>query len=261
MKGKKIFAMTAALMLFGLCTAGLLFAVPGVKSVSDSFEDKDMVNNQTVDRAPNDDNETPKKTAKFWWGGFSAGDGNPGGGHESIWLRETWPLPGVATLGFNLDASAPGSRIYTRFDSDSEDSADKKNNSSIVVDVSSLGSTFEAYIPLTSDQKYVILIRDDERWYKSEELLVETAARWEDKPPQELSIKIHELDWFPVVWDEASRDMDEVDKGGETGPLTAETNPGTPNFSSIMGLGLELTAEPNKEGIQFLVGTIGLESR
>ncbi len=258
---RKMIVMTLVSLLLCFWAAGYVFAVPGEKSVSDSFEDKDMVNNQTVDRAPNDDNETPRKTAKFWWGGFSAGDGKRGGGHEAIWLRETWPLPGVATLGFNLDASAPGSRIYTRFDSDSENSADKKNNSSIIVDVSSSESTFKAYIPLTSDQKYVILIRDDERWYKSEELLVETAARWENKPPREVSVKIHDLDWFPVVWDDASRDMDEVDEGGETGPLTAEAKPGKPNFSSIMGLGLELTAEPNKEGIQFLVGTIGLESQ
>jgi hypothetical protein len=248
-------------LVFGLLLTGLtvlpVFSMETVTSLVDTFTDEDRRDNQPIDKAPGKDNETPLKTEMFWWGGYSGGDGDPSGGHEAIWLREVWPTK-QASIGFNIDANAQGSRIYTRFDADSPLETEKKNSSDYQLDGSD--GVFTALVTLSAGQEIAILIRDDNRWYRSESLSVPKVAYWESSVPDEFTVKqkLSELSWFPVIWDDASRDMDEVDAWGETGPLSAEKKAAKPNLKAVLGMGLELVAPPDEEGTHFTMDRIGI---
>lgn len=142
------------------------------------------------------------------------------------------PHPAVSSDGgslfFNAGALSQGSRAYTRF----EPALDVSDGGALRLTIGRASAVFGV--------RYHLLLRDDVRWWVSEELVspvVLSAAN-----PALVSHALELLTWSEVeTASGAGADMDELDAGGELGPLV-HLGPGTPALDRIEGFGLEMGA-------------------
>ncbi len=176
---------------------------------------------------PDFDNETPQVTERLW-GGCNMSV-TAGALHHAVALD---PHPEVSTDGgslfFNAGALAAGSRAYTRFTAP-RDLSNTGELQLLIGKATTVGGT-----------RLRVLLRDAVGWWRSEVVSSPFVAGASSAAP--FDIDLQALSWEGIhTASGAGADMDELDVGGETGPLVP-TVAGTPAWSSIDGIGFEMAA-------------------
>lgn len=185
------------------------------------------------------DNETVRM-ADHLWGGCNMGSttgGIPHGvqldGHPAV-------SADGGSLVFAFGAVAEGSRAATRW--------------ATPVDLAG-GGELSLRLTRSAGVHYRVLLRDASGWWASGELLAPAVAG--PAAVQTVTLELGALPWLRVdAADPAGADLDELDDGGETGPLTLLAG-GQPDLAAVAGIGLQMGAG-NDPSAPFAVDRLAL---
>lgn len=175
---------------------------------------------------PDFDNETPLSTEHVWGGcNMSVTEGVL---HHAVAVD---PHPEVSTDGgalfFNAGALAAGSRAYTRFAP--RDLSQDAELRLLIGKANAAGGTF-----------FRVLLRDTVGWWRSS--VVSSPFVANASAATAFDIDLRAQSWVGIdTASGAGADLDQLDAGGETGPLVP-TVAGTPAWSSVDGIGFEMAA-------------------
>jgi len=231
---KKILAFTAALLLSGSALAATTVTAPYVVRIE---RDTPQAN---IDNAAATGSEIVRKSFKT---STSEGNGFNWGGYNAA--ANAVAING-SQLQFNNAACRATSYAYTRFDNSPNaelvTDTTNYNNSSVIVDAGAAGASIVVnfhYAQIAGSA--ALLLRDDTTWYQSSSVNLAQSPT----TPQD---GIFNLDgasaatWQAVDLNVGGGLTLDLVKSGDEGPLTLLAGSATPNFASIQGIGVIVTA-------------------
>ncbi|GAA6204551.1 hypothetical protein [Thalassotalea sp. SU-HH00458] len=199
---------------------------PKIKVViTDKFDQNELPDNEgfVYLDSQGDDNEKIHRFGEGWaWGAFSSGG--------IISQNNNWG--GIVQF---QQGAKKNSRLYTRFDKNTELTAE--NNANVpneLLDISSLDANLIFNVSQSPAQQWAMIIRDDTTWWRSSALNV-PKNDWDST--RTTSFNISQLTWLSSEQSsEGIQDMEQVDNGGE-GEVNFAVE-GVPNLTQISGFGV-----------------------